>query len=140
MKGWLHKLVTPMLKANLKLFYVENAAILSKIIFSSAKIQMHIFNMLICEKFQIDYLKTLGRFDYTNFSFLKTWRMDGWTHRQGQNIMPPDYCHGGIKIIFSSSKSHVHILNRLVTFVQSFKLTAWKLKELTARTFLRGKT
>ena len=35
----------PMLKINLKIVQVENAVILSIIIFSSAKILMHIFNM-----------------------------------------------------------------------------------------------
>ena len=34
-----------MLKANLKIVWAENAVILSKIIFWSAKIHMHIFNL-----------------------------------------------------------------------------------------------
>ena len=36
-----------MLKPNLKIVWVKNAVILSKIIFSPAQCHMHIFNMLI---------------------------------------------------------------------------------------------
>ena len=62
-----------MLKADLKV--VENAVILSNIIFSSAKIHMHIFKSYNnFARFQIDCLKSLGGVDYTNF----------WTAGQGQ--------------------------------------------------------
>ena len=37
----------PILKPNLKIVYVQNAVILSKIIFLPAKCPMHIFNVLI---------------------------------------------------------------------------------------------
>ena len=65
-----------------------------------AKIYMHIFKMLmiyvhICATFQNDCLKTLGGVDYTNL--LKARRTDRQTDGQVQNIMPPDYHHGGIK-------------------------------------------
>ena len=33
------------------------------------------------------------------------------------------------KIIFLPAKNHMHIFNRLITFVQSFKLITWKLWE-----------
>ena len=58
----------PILKSNLKIQNVQNVVILSKIIFLPAKNDMHIFNMLTTsvQKF-IDYLKTLGGVDYTNW-------------------------------------------------------------------------
>ena len=37
----------PILKSNLKIVYVQNAVILSKIIFLPAKSHVHIFNMLL---------------------------------------------------------------------------------------------
>ena len=81
-----------MLKANLKLVCVENVEILSKIIFSSAKISnahlQHAYN--ICAKFQIDCLKTLEGVDYTIFSFLKARWTDRRTDRRtdrGQNMI-----------------------------------------------------
>ena len=58
----------PILKSYLKIVYVQNAVILSKIIFLPAK-KPHahlVYAYNICEKFQIDYLKTLGGVDYTN--------------------------------------------------------------------------
>ena len=58
----------PILKPNLKIVEVQNAVILSKIIFLPARSHMHIFQYAynICAKFQIDCLKTLGGVDYTN--------------------------------------------------------------------------
>ena len=67
-----------MLKANLKLVYVENTVILSKIIFSSAKVTCT-SSICLCAKFQIDSLKTLGEVDYAIFSFLKVQQMDRQT-------------------------------------------------------------
>ena len=62
----------PILKPNLKIVQVQNAVILSKIIFLLAKNHMHIFIMLInmhnfvyniFAKYQIDCLQILGGVD-----------------------------------------------------------------------------
>ena len=70
-----------MLKANLKIVLVENAIILSKITFLSAKnSHAHLHNANnICVIFQNNCSKTLGGVDYTNF--LKARRTDRRTDR-----------------------------------------------------------
>ena len=83
----------PMLKANHKLVSVENAVILSKIIFSSAKILMHIFNMFLIyvQSFKLIAWKLWEELITQTFLFESG---DGWTDGQGQNIMASDYRHG----------------------------------------------
>ena len=59
----------PILKPNLKI--VQNAIILSKMIFLPAKSHMHTqYAYNICAKFQIDCFKTLGGVDYTYYPIL----------------------------------------------------------------------
>ena len=58
-KLW-EKLITqtgyPILKSNLKIVEVQNAVILSKIIFLPAKSHMHIFNMLITSEQSFEWI------------------------------------------------------------------------------------
>ena len=65
----------------------------------------------ISAKFQIVCFYSLGGFDYTNFL--------PYTEVLPQNC--PIEIYKFVKIYVLSAKSHMHIFNRLVTSVQSFK-------------------
>ena len=109
----------PILKPDLKIVQVQNAVILSKIIFLPAKSHMHIFNMLITS---VQSFKLIA------------WKL--WKELITQSCYPilkPDLKFVQVqnavilsKIIFLPANSHMHIFNMLITSVQSFKLIACK--------------
>ena len=71
----------------------------------------------ICEKFQMDCLKTLGGDDYTNLLL--------HIEAKSENCLSPK-CRHYVKRDFLLAKSHMHIIIMLITSVQSFKLIARK--------------
>ena len=123
-----------LLKPNLKIVQVQNAVILSKMIFLPAKSHMHIFNMLITfvHSFKLIAWKLWEELiTQTCYPILKpnlkklatqywslTWR----------NCLSPKHSNS-VENYFLLAKSHMHIFNILITSVKSFKLITWKLWE-----------
>ena len=106
----------PILKPNLKIVWVQNAVILSKMIFLPAKSHMHIFNMLITsvQSFKLIAWKLWEELiTQTCYPILKPYLKIVLV--QNAVILS--------KIIFLLVKSHMHIFNVLITSVKSFKFT-----------------
>ena len=111
---------------NLKIVWVQNVVILSKIIFLPAKSHMHIFNMLITsvQSFKLIAWKLWEELiTQTCNPILKPNLKPNLKIVQVQNVVILS------KIIFLPAKKHMHIFNMLTISVQSFKLITWKLWE-----------
>ena len=108
----------PEVKGNHKIVSVEKCCNLVKnYFFSCEKSHAHVKCACnICATLQIDCLKTLRRVDYTNL--LPN------IEAQPQNCLSSKRRNIFQELFFLLKKSHTHMFNMLVTYVQSFKSIA----------------
>ena len=116
----------PILKPNLKIFQVQNAVLLSKMMFLLAKSHMHIFNMLITSvKVSNWLLENSGRSWLHKLAtpyWSLTWKFSKYKLKPNLKIVQVQNAVILSKNFFSPEKIHMHIFNISTTYVHGFEI------------------